>query len=85
MRIVFEKGQHNWYATAENCKPLYRGLLVVGGSIEAVVDQLPAAFADLRRAAGEEAFPQCEYCEKRHHSALACPEYVATQTKQTIG
>jgi len=53
MRIVFEKGQHNWYATAENCDPLYRGLLVVGGSIEAIVDQLPGAFKELRDAANQ--------------------------------
>lgn len=51
MRIVFEKGQYNWYATAENCDPLYRGLLVVGGSIEAVIDKLPGAFRELREAA----------------------------------
>jgi hypothetical protein len=51
MRIVFEKGKEGlWYATAENCHGLYRGLLVVGGSIDAVIDKLPAAFADLRAA-----------------------------------
>lgn len=51
MRIVIEKGQHNWYGTCENCEPLYRGLLVVGGSVDAVIDALPAAFKDLRDAA----------------------------------
>jgi len=51
MRIVIEKGKTAWYATAENCEGLYRGLLVVGGSMDAVIDKLPAAFKDLRDAA----------------------------------
>ena len=55
MKIVIEKGQHNWYASTEECDGLYRGLLVVGGSMDAVVDKLPEAFADLRKAAASPA------------------------------
>lgn len=52
MIIVFEKGKTGlWYATAEDCEGLYRGLLVVGGSMDAVIDKLPGAFKDLRDAA----------------------------------
>lgn len=51
MKIVIEKGQHQWFASTEDCEGLYRGLLVVGDSMDAVIDQLPAAFKDLRDAA----------------------------------
>jgi hypothetical protein len=51
MKIVIEKGQHQWYASTEDCEGLYRGLLVVGGSMDAVIDALPAGFKDLRDAA----------------------------------
>ena len=52
MRIVFEKGKTGlWYATAENCEGLYRGLLVVGPSMDSVIDKLPDAFKNLREAA----------------------------------
>lgn len=51
MRIVFEKGKAGlWYATAENCEGLYRGLLVVGPTMDSVIDKLPDAFRDLREA-----------------------------------
>lgn len=54
MRIVFEKGKTGlWYATAENCEGLYRGLLVVGPTMDAVIDKLPDAFKDLRDAAAQ--------------------------------
>lgn len=58
MRIVIEKGNHYWYATTENCEGLYRGLLVAGPSMEAVIDMLPAAFKDLRDAAAASRGPQ---------------------------
>lgn len=52
MRIVFERGKTGlWYATADNCEGLYRGLLVVGPTMDSVIDKLPSAFADLRSAA----------------------------------
>jgi hypothetical protein len=51
MKIVIEKGQHQWFAHAEECVGLYRGLLVVGRSMDDVIDALPAAFKDLRDAA----------------------------------
>ena len=52
MKIVFEKGKTGqWYATAENCAGLYRGLLVVGPTLDSVIDKLPDAFKDLRDAA----------------------------------
>lgn len=52
MRIVFEKGKAGlWYATAENCEGLYRGLLIVGPTLDSVIDMIPAAFKDLRDAA----------------------------------
>jgi hypothetical protein len=51
MKIIIEKGQHQWYASTEDCDGLYRGLLVAGGSMDAVIDALPAAFKDLRDAA----------------------------------
>ncbi len=52
MRIVFEKGKAGlWYATAENCDGLYRGLLIVGPTMDSVIDMIPAAFKDLRDAA----------------------------------
>jgi len=55
MRIVFEKGKAGlWYATAENCEGLYRGLLVAGPTLDAVIDMLPAAFKDLRDAAAKQ-------------------------------
>jgi hypothetical protein len=54
MRVVFEKGKTGlWYATAENCEGLYRGLLVVGPTMDAVIDKLPDAFKDLRDAAAQ--------------------------------
>lgn len=55
MKIVIVKGQHQWYASAEDCEGLYRGLLVVGGSMDAVIDSLPSAFKDLRDAAAAQA------------------------------
>lgn len=57
MKIVIEKGQHNWYASTEDCVGLYRGLLVVGPSMDSVIDKLPDAFKDLRQAANHE--PRC--------------------------
>ena len=52
MRIVFEKGKTGlWYASTENCEGLYRGLLVVGPTLDLVIDRLPDAFKDLRDAA----------------------------------
>lgn len=55
MKIVITKGQHQWYASTEDCEGLYRGLLVVGGSLDAVIDKLPEAFKDLRDAAAASA------------------------------
>lgn len=52
MRIVIERGKTgNWYGTAENVVGIYRGLLVVGPTMDSVIDLLPAAFKDLRDAA----------------------------------
>lgn len=52
MRIVIEQGKAGlWYGTAEEVVGLYRGLLVVGPTMDSVIDILPAAFKDLRDAA----------------------------------
>jgi hypothetical protein len=52
MKINIEKGQQGlWYATAENIDGLYRGLLVVGPTMDSVIDKLPDAFKDMRDAA----------------------------------
>lgn len=61
MRVVFEKGKAGlWYATAENCEGLYRGLLVVGPTLDSVIDKLPDAFKDLREAAASSSMPSKE-------------------------
>lgn len=55
MRIVIEKGQQGlWYGTAENIDGLYRGLLIVGPTMDSVIDMIPTAFKDLRDAAGSQ-------------------------------
>lgn len=52
MNIVIEEGETgNWYATAQGVTGLYRGLLVVGPTMDSVIDKLPGAFKDLRDAA----------------------------------
>jgi hypothetical protein len=52
MKIVIEQGKAgSWYASTEECSGLYRGLLVAGGSMDAVINALPGAFKDLRDAA----------------------------------
>ena len=55
MKTVIEERSHGWYAHAEDCVGLYRGLLVVGPSMDAVIDKLPEAFRDLRMAAQSQA------------------------------
>lgn len=51
MKIIIEERQHGWYAHTEDCTGLYRGLLVVGPSMDSVINKLPDAFKDLRDAA----------------------------------
>jgi len=57
MKIVFEKGKEGlWYAHTEGFVGLYQGILIAGGSIDAVIDKLPAAFKDMRDAAESAGF-----------------------------
>jgi len=49
MKIVIENGDHDlWYGTTEEINGLYRCLLVIGPTMDSVIDILPAAFKGLR-------------------------------------
>ncbi len=52
MRVVIKQGNAGlWYGTAEEVVGLYRGLLIVGPTMDSVIDKIPDAFKDLRDAA----------------------------------
>lgn len=54
MKIVIEQGKTGlWYGTTEGVVGLYRGLLVVGPTMDLVIDKIPEAFKDLRSAASK--------------------------------
>jgi hypothetical protein len=50
MKIIIEPGQHQWFCTAEDAAQPYSGLLVVGKSLDEVLDKLPGAINELREA-----------------------------------
>lgn len=51
MKIVIEPGQHQWYGFAEGAPQPWSGLMVIGNSLDEVLQKLPGAINELREAA----------------------------------